>query len=182
MISRKNIHKLFYKIDNLLKKKGERRTFIIFGSSALMLQGLCPENRITMDIDLIEPKMDTTIQNISAEIGEQLGMDIQWLNSAGSIFAHHFPALWKSRTQQIFKGTALTVKTLSRKDLIAVKFYAYCERNLRIDKDDLILLKPSQKELSFAKDWLVSLKKHFEIEHINSQFEEILHSLGDKKP
>ena len=179
MIDRTNIHKLFYKIDILLKQRGEKRHFIIFGSSALIMQKICHKNRSTMDIDLIEPKMDVTLQNIAIEIGEEYGMGMQWLNSSGSIFQYNFPSHWKNRIKQVFKGQALTVNTLGKKDLIAVKFYSYYERNLQTDKDDLIALQPSKEEINFSKRWLLSLK-NVDKQVIHSQFEEILRLIKNK--
>ena len=155
MINRKNILNLFIRIEECLEKRGEKHDLIIFGSGALLIQGICRHDRVTMDIDLVEPKMNTTLQLIAFEIAEEYGMDIKWLNSAGHIFSRNFPNNWKNRTKLIFKGSHLSIKVLSRKDLIATKFYSYCMRNLKTDRDDLIDLKPSKAELNFSKKWVI---------------------------
>ena len=84
--------------------KSEKHDLIIFGSGALLIQGICRHDRATMDIDLVEPKMNATLQLIAFEIAEERGMDIKWLNSAGHTFSRNFPDNWKSRTKLIFKG------------------------------------------------------------------------------
>ena len=173
MIDRNNIHNIFVQIDECLKKKKEKYDLIIFGSGALLIQGFARHDRVTMDIDLVEPKMNVTLQLIASEIGEKYGMDMKWLNSAGHIFARNFPHNWKNRTKLIFKGNCMTVKVLGRQDLIATKFYSYCARNLKTDKNDLIDLKPSEKELNFAKQWTLSLKDCPEKKFITSVFKEI---------
>ena len=127
-----------------------------------------------MDIDLVEPKMNFTLQLIASEIAEKYGMDLKWLNSAGHIFSKNFPNKWKNRTKLIFKGKYLKVKVLSRKDLIATKFYSYCMRNLNTDKNDLFDLKPSKDELNFAKQWVLSLNDSPEQEFVTACFEEII--------
>ena len=174
MIDRKNIHNLFVRIDECLEKRDEKHDLIIFGSGALLIQGICRHDRVTMDIDLVEPKMNITLQLIASEIAEEYGMDMKWLNSAGNIFSRNFPNNWKNRTKLIFKGNCLTVKVLGRKDLIATKFYAYCIRNLKTDKDDLIDLKPSKDNLQFSKQWVLSLNDCPEQEFITTCFEELM--------
>ena len=174
MIDRKNIHNLFIQIDEHLEKRDEKYELTIFGSGALLIQGICRHDRTTVDIDLVEPKMNLTLQLIASEIAEKNGMDMKWLNSAGHIFSRSFPNNWKDRTKLIFKREYLTVKVLSRKDLIATKFYSYCIRNLNTDKGDLIDLKPSKDELNFAKQWVLSLSDSPEQESVAAYFEEII--------
>lgn len=174
MINRKNIHILLARIDECVKKKGENYNIVIFGSGALLVQNICRPDRVTMDIDLVEPKMNVTLQLIAAEISEEYGMDMKWLNSAGHIFSRNFPAQWRNRTKLIFKGNSITVKTLGRQDLIATKFHSYCMRSLKTDKDDLADLKPSKDELNFAKQWILSLNDSPEREFVTTCFKEIL--------
>ena len=174
MIDTRNIHDLFARTYECLEKKSEKYDLIIFGSGALLMQGICRHDRITMDIDLVEPKMNITLQLIASEIAEEYGMDMKWLNSAGHIFSRNFPNNWKNRTKLIFEGKYLTVKVLSRKDLIATKFYSYCMRNLKTDKDDLIDLKPSKDELNFSKQWVLSLNDSPEQEFVITCFEQII--------
>lgn len=161
-------------MDRYCKKTGRKYELIIFGSSALMVQGICRHDRITMDIDLIAPKMDIHLQLIVAKVAEDYGINMQWLNSAGHIFSQDMPKQWKKRAKLIFKGNFVTVKALDRKDLIATKFYSYCVRNLNTDKDDLIDLHPSKSELQYVKKWLLSLKDCPNRKWVEINFKEIL--------
>ena len=80
MIDRKNIHNLFVQLDKRLEKRNKKYNLIIFGSGALLIQGICRHDRTTVDIDLIEPKMNLTLQLIASEIAKKYGMDVKWLN------------------------------------------------------------------------------------------------------
>ena len=179
MIDRKNIHNLFVQIDEHLERKNEKYELTIFGSGALLIQGICRQDRTTMDIDLVEPKINLSLQLIASEIAEKHGMDMKWLNSAGHIFSRNFPNNWRNRTKLIFKGKYLKVKVLSRKDLIATKFYSYCIRNLNTDKSDLFDLKPTKSELNFAKQWVLSLDDSPKKEFVTACFEEIIQSTNN---
>lgn len=167
MINQAFVKKLLESLDKALTQKEEKRDIIIFGSSALLALGIAPRNRVTMDIDMVDPEIDPTLQLIAAEIAEQWGLDITWLNSAGFIFSRKFPENWKDRIQLVFTGKSLNVSSLGLGDLIATKFYALCARGLKTDYDDLVALKPSQEDLIFAKKWILSRaqKKDEELEN-----------------
>ena len=122
--------------------------------------------------------MNTTLQLIAFEIAEEYGMDIKWLNSGGHIFSRNFPDNWKNRTKPVFKRRYLSVRVLSRKDLIATKFYSYCMRNLKTDRDDLVDMKPSRDELNFSKKWALSLNNSPKPEFATACFEEIIQSVN----
>ncbi len=178
MIDRTNIHELFSILDKKLKDEGITQEFTIFGSGSLIIQGIARKDRSTIDIDLVEPEMDTTLQSIAGEIGEEFGMDLTWLNSAGRILSRSFPEAWQKRSIEIFKGEAIIVKSLGRKDIIATKFNAYCTRHTQVDKDDLIDLKPNklelELELEFSRTWILSLKKPPDKDFVDLCFKEVL--------
>lgn len=145
-------------LDKALKEKGQKREITIFGSGAMMAQGILRPNRHTVDVDLAHPDMDVEFQVISADVGARHKLDMTWLNSAGVIFSRNFPADWEKRRVLIFEGEGLIVHSLGRKDLIATKFNALCGRNEPMDLDDLIDLRVSKPELQFAKDWVLQQK------------------------
>lgn len=96
VINRKNIHNLFVRIDECLEKKSEKYDLIIFGSGALLIQGISRHDRVTMDLDLVEPKMNISLQLIASEIAEEYGMDVNWLNSADIFLAKSSPNIGKT--------------------------------------------------------------------------------------
>jgi len=155
LIEESNINKILFQLDQALESKNIERTFTIFGSSALIIQGLASDNRTTVDIDIVDPEIDTELLLISMDISSQLGLEISWLNSAGYIFSKNFPIGWKDRTILTYKGSNLKVFCLSRKDLIASKFLAYCQRSSNTDFIDLTALAPAHKEIAFVEEWLM---------------------------
>ncbi len=156
MINQSNIRKLLEELDQALKNKGQQREFTIFGSGALLIQGIASESRATIDVDMVDPKIDMELQVLCADVGEKFNLNLTWLNSAGYIYSLNFPSGWKERTMVVYSGNSLKVKTLSRKDLIATKIYAACSRQLETDMMDLRDLKPNEFELNFAKQWILS--------------------------
>lgn len=178
MIDKKNIHTLLRDLDSLLSQKSEKREFTIFGSGALILQNITRDDRGTIDIDMVEPAIDMTLQLIAADAGEKIGMNLSWLNSAGNIFSRNFPKGWRERTKIVFRGDSLVVRSLGRKDLVATKFNAYCSRNSVTDFNDLVDLAPTKAELNFSKKWILSLDNAPDEKHIDGQISNIL---GKKK-
>ena len=153
MITKSNLQEILSKL-NSLEKKNLNREFTIFDSAALMIQELASADRATQDIDMVDPEIDTDLQLISMDISKDLGLEISWLNSAGYIFSKNFPQGWKERAILKYSGSNLKVYTLSRKDLIASKVLAYCQRLANTDLIDLKSLAPKQNEIIFIENWL----------------------------
>jgi hypothetical protein len=166
MINKTNIVDLLKELDKALEAKDESREITIFGSGALIIQGISNNLRATMDIDIVDPEMDITLQLICADVGEKYDLDMTWLNSAGHIFSRSFPSGWKKRINLIYKGRSLKVSSIHRSDLIATKFYAICTRSLETDRLDLKDLKPSEEELNQTKKWVESQKDYNDIKDL----------------
>lgn len=54
----------------------------------------------------------------------------------------------------MFSGTALTIRSLGRSDLLLSKLFALCDRGL--DLADCIALAPTAAELSTARAWIAT--------------------------
>jgi hypothetical protein len=158
-INRDNISDLFSDLDHALHKAGEYREITIFGSAAMMAQKLVRRSRETMDVDVADPDLDMAFQVIATNAAESRGHNLGWLNSSGVIYARNFPKGWQDRSRVVFEGTNLTVKSLSKRDLIATKFSALVGRNEARDLDDLLDLQPSSADLTRAKKWLWGFMK-----------------------
>ncbi|MCB0411455.1 MAG: hypothetical protein KDD22_02945 [Bdellovibrionales bacterium] len=158
MIKKDNIQEVFKVLDQKMTEKGRNEELVIFGSGALLVQGIGNETRYTEDVDVVKPSFDNEMWLISAETGEQFGMKMGWLNTAGLIFSRNFPEGWETRTVEVFNGKSLKVKSLGRSDLISTKFQALCDRAKATDREDMKALKPTDKELKVARDWVISLK------------------------
>jgi hypothetical protein len=158
LIDSKMVGHLFAELDKALAAEGEKREIVIFGSGAMMAQGLLRTERRTEDVDLARPDMDNTFQVIAADVGDKFGLTMGWMNSAGVIFSRNFPVGWEERRTKIYEGKGLVIHSLGRGDLIATKFQALCDRNKPRDVDDITDLKPSKDELAFAKKWVLEQK------------------------
>ena len=88
MINKSNITTLFKALDEALGKKNEKREITVFGSGPLIANNLI--DRATVDIDMVDPAMDMSLQLIAADVGEKFNLDMTWLNSAGHIFSRNF--------------------------------------------------------------------------------------------
>ena len=69
MINKVNIKALFKDLDKALEAKEERREITIFGSGSLIIQGIIIQGisnnlRATVDIDMVDPEMDVSLQLI----------------------------------------------------------------------------------------------------------------------
>ena len=174
MIEKNNIHQLFKALDQALGEKQEQREITLFGSGPLIALNII--DRQTMDIDMVEPEIDITLQLIAADVGEKFDLRMTWLNSAGHIFSSDLPVGWKQRAKVHFKGENLNVKFLDRFDLIATKFHAACQRVAQ-DVDDLVSMKPKNFELVKAKQW--TLKRNNGSDWVE-QVEKVMETLKRK--
>ncbi len=129
-----------------LKKKNHKRSFIICGGASLILQGII--SRTTKDIDIVAPPIDKILEEAAISVANDLGLDTHWLNSDPETISRDLQKGWEERVFEVFKDSNLVVYSLSRGDLIFSKFWALCDRQK--DKQDLILLKPTLKELEDA--------------------------------
>ena len=159
MIHGANVKKIFRELDQAMAAKGRKDELVIFGSAALMSQGIKLGHRATHDVDVVKPPFDNEMWVISAEAGEKFGLPMGWLNTAGNIFSRNFPEGWEDRTLEVFKGKALTVKSLGRIDMICTKFNAYCDRRRDTDEQDMLGLSPSKEEMKKAQNWVIGLEK-----------------------
>lgn len=128
---------------------------IVIGGSALALLGVT--RRTTRDLDVLHPIMPEPIARASREFaterrkeGDDLADD--WLNNGPTQLGEVLPAGWQRRVQVIFTGTALTLETLGRSDLLKSKLFALCDRGT--DLADCVALSPSDQELTDAEPWL----------------------------
>lgn len=87
---------------------------------------------------------------------------------------------WKSKCQILFQGSAITLKTISRQDLISSKLHAAVDRQA-VDYTDIIWLKPNKQELEVAKAYAL---KQGEIENyevfVNHYVQELMNELEIK--
>ncbi len=153
VIDNKIFKELILDLDTELGKAGESYEIVVVGASALI--ALNKINRQTVDIDLIDPEIDSPLFKAAMAVGEKHGLSYGWLNSSATAFASELPNGWEERTKLHIKAQNLKVKVLGRSDMIFSKLHAAAQRD-KNDLDDLLSLKPSKAEINGAKKHLLS--------------------------
>ncbi|PCJ62323.1 MAG: hypothetical protein COA79_04465 [Planctomycetota bacterium] len=141
--------------DTYLFEKNLNFEGIIIGGAALNIMNIT--NRVTRDIDFLDPKIplaikDASINFIKSNPSLQLNAE-EWFNNGPNALIRDLPQNWKNGLVEIYKGKAIQLKTLSRIDLLKTKLYAYCDRD--IDLDDCIALKPSSEDIDDCREWVL---------------------------
>ncbi|RJO68775.1 MAG: hypothetical protein C4523_06865 [Myxococcales bacterium] len=141
--------------DLFLARQGLSLSAVIIGGAALSLLGII--SRETRDCDVLHPQLPDEIikaqANFAAEMrGRGIPLQDDWLNNNPMPVANLLPEGWLSRTQVAYQGTALTLLSLSRSDILLTKLFAYCDRGT--DLGDCLALKPTAGELKAALPWI----------------------------
>jgi hypothetical protein len=146
------IQKLLTSLDEKLSQLGLDREIVTCGGGALLILGVI--HRATRDLDVVAPKIDEELTRVAIEVANEFGLDSKWLNNGPSSLSKDLEKGWEARTQDIFRGQALLVKALGRRDLLASKLYAFCDRDEQ-DLGDILGLKPAPSEVESLREWLL---------------------------
>lgn len=148
--------KIIEEFDKFLESKTLKFEAIIIGGAALSILHMI--NRMTEDVDCIEPEIPYDIKFASIEFIKQnahYGLNPEkFLNNGPISIIKTLPNGWKTRTQLIYQGNALTFYTLARIDLLKTKLDAMVHRGR--DMEDVIAMKPSNAELDECLLWVLS--------------------------
>ncbi|MGK5084447.1 DUF6036 family nucleotidyltransferase [Bdellovibrionota bacterium FG-1] len=147
-----NIQTILCELDQALAKLSENRILIVCGGSALLVVDLI--DRTTRDIDVITPELDTVLKDLATLIGKRHGLEEGWLNNGPASLARDLEPGWKNRTESIFQGVALRLESLGKRDLLASKLFAFCDRDEQ-DLDDIWGMAPSWSEVESLRNWLL---------------------------
>ena len=158
-ISPDTIISIFVALDSELASMGQDnlpRTLVICGGAALLSLGIVSRN--TVDIDVLEPEIDSIINSASQKIGARFGLRPGWINNGPQSLVPLLPPDWKRRLVPVFKGTALIVHALGRRELIISKLFAQADRGE--DFEDLKALNPKDDEIDDAEQLVKSFDQH----------------------
>ena len=141
--------------DKYLHERSKTFDAICIGGTALSLLGVI--SRETQDCDILDPVIPEEIKFLSEEFAKDMsesGIDLKadWLNNGPASLVQDLSENWKASLQVIYKGSAITLYTLGRLDLLKSKVFALCDR--AIDRDDCIKLNPRKEELKKILSWL----------------------------
>jgi hypothetical protein len=140
-------------LDAKLQARGEPRELVVCGGGALLILNLI--DRQTRDIDVITPELDLVLKEIAAEVGQEFGLEPGWLNNGPASLARDLEQGWETRVQLIYQGKRLKMYSLSSRDLLASKLFAYCDRD-EDDLSDILKMAPSISEIESLQGWVLA--------------------------
>lgn len=148
-------HTVVPAFDRWLANRGLQFEATVIGGAALALLGVI--ERATQDVDVLSPPLPPQIAEAAHNFAEHMrtrdiNLADDWLNNGPALLVHELPLGWRSRRQPLFTGTALTLGTLGRSDLLKLKLFALCDRGT--DLGDCIALRPTKAELERAQRWV----------------------------
>jgi hypothetical protein len=106
-------------------------------------------SRETVDIDVVSKQIPDAVLKIAKVIAKKLNYPEDWLNNKVHPIIERLPEEWEDHLIVVYSGKAVTIRTLSRQDLISAKLHAAIERRAA-DYADLIDLKPTLAEIDLA--------------------------------
>jgi len=141
-----NIPWILNTLEAELKGLSETLEITICGGAAIQLLGY--SNRPTKDIDVIVPTIPEHLQPLIKSIANTHQLAEDWLNNGPASLVQDLEVGWQNRTTLLYMGQHLTIRVLSRQDLIFSKLYAMCDR--REDIRDLLAMQVTDDELHIA--------------------------------
>ena len=165
--------------DHWLTERSLTLEAIVIGGAALALLGVI--DRQTRDFDILQPELSEELLKAAQSFAEHLkeqGTELagDWLNNGPLEVTALLPEGWRERLQPLFNGSALTLTTLGRADLLKTKLFALCDRGT--DLTDCLALIPTRHELEEAAPWLALQDAHpMWPEHVRSTLQDLAERL-----
>ncbi len=126
---------------------------LVVGGAAGLLIGQLPPVVTTGDVDALNFRPPAEVEEVlraAAEVGRELSLPANWLNTEVCLFASTLPDDWEGRRIEIGVFGHLRVWAISRLDLIAMKFVAHRPA----DREHLKLMHVTAEELAFVRRYL----------------------------
>jgi hypothetical protein len=159
-------------VGEILEAEGQSVAIVVVGGSALSLLGVV--ERVTRDVDVIAfghppdapapelqappEQLPQALARAAALVAADFGLDEDWINTG--------PALqWKQGLPPGLEGRVrwrryanLNVGVADRRDLVFLKLYAAADATgpASVHYQDLIALRPTDKELQSARAWTLT--------------------------
>ena len=143
-----DIPKALSLLDKELSKKNFKADLTICGGAALILMGIV--SRETVDVDVVAKEIPIWVLTAAKVVAKKLKCREDWLNNKVNPLIERLPSDWEEHLITLFTGAAITVRAISRQDLISAKLHAAVERRAA-DYSDLLELKPTAAEIETAK-------------------------------
>jgi hypothetical protein len=126
---------------------------VAIGGAALVVLDIT--QRSTRDVDLLETEIPEAISKAAHEFANLHRLSEDWFNAGPADLLRNLPSDWKTDLQHLNSGKSLSLRALSRINMIRTKFWAMCDR-MR-DVDDLIAISPNNDEIEIAVRWVTPL-------------------------
>lgn len=140
---------------------------LLIGGAAGMLTGQFIATRTTTDCDVIHTVPKESKQAVlaaAAQTATQRELPKTWLNFQ-AMQLDILPDGWRTRKVHIVTFGPLSICALSRRDLLATKFYAGHVR----DREDIQAMAPTGEELAFVRAYLNMLRvpsRHADLDNV----------------
>lgn len=173
-----DVQKAIQMLDSVLGSIQHKVTLYTCGGTALIYLGY--DGRRTSDVDVIATSLEPEVQKAAVQVAKKLKINPDWLNTKVTPLGDRLGKGWKKKCTTLFQGDAVTLKVISRQDLINSKVHAAVDRQ-SADYTDVLWLKPSLKELGLAKEY--TLKQNYEETYerfVNYYIQELKNDLGLK--
>lgn len=129
---------------------------LLVGGAAGVLIGELPPAWTTEDVDMIHcqlPQDRDAVLSAAAEVGRRLPLSPGWFSEDVGLYEWTLPPNWEARRVPVGAFGHLHVYSVSRLDLIAMKFISHRERDL----EHLMQMNVSAAEREFVLHYLDSL-------------------------
>lgn len=129
---------------------------LLVGGTAGMLIGQLPPHRITQDCDIMHCspiESQRAVLLATEKVAFEKGLPKNWLNTQ-AMSMNILPDGRHSRRVHIKQFEKLSVYAVSRRDLLAMKFYA----NRPQDRQDILEMHPNPKEIDCVRKYLNMLR------------------------
>ncbi len=150
MLDRTNIHSILKDLDRELVGSTSgtlgQRQIIVCGGAAMLSLGI--RTTSTMDIDVLEPTLDSTLREAAVIVGKKHGLAANWFNNGPATLVSLLPHDWKTRLTLVFRGQSFHLYALGRPELLLSKVFAEADR--QEDLEDILALTPSASEVESA--------------------------------
>jgi len=121
---------------------------ILIGGGACMLSELLPDNRLTIDLDVMDvspPEIFDLCCYHAPRIAEECHISPRWFDATPHTIRHTMLDGWRERTVLVGQFGPLSVRAIARIDLISLKAIASRQRDLL----DLESLQVTRAEAEF---------------------------------
>jgi hypothetical protein len=158
----------------LLNDESSQNYHLVIGGGAAM-NLLNISHRETEDIDVFTPRILGSLKEATKAVASKLSIEDDWLNNGINFFKEALLPGWSDRLETVYTGEKIKVSSVSRIDLISLKFISEIHRES--DIMDIKKLCPTIEELTQVANYVKKYQLHLvndriwhkEVDHLVSR-------------